>query len=74
MVQPTRKTPPTRQSQAPVAAVPPPPDRLKGRIEDRRDHFAALTRRTPIDRAARAAFIAGKLNLAHTHYAFAVVS
>lgn len=67
MAQATRRRQPTRTSGAPAAAIPPPPDRLKGRIEDRRDYFAALTRRTPVDRAARAAFIAGKLNLAHTH-------
>jgi hypothetical protein len=55
---------PKSKSQAPSL---PPPDRLPGKIEDLRDHFAALTKRTPVDEAARAAFIAGKINLAYTH-------
>jgi len=60
-------TQPKRKSQSQPPSEPPPPDRLKGTIEDRRDNFATLTKRTPVDEAARAAFIASKLNLARTH-------
>jgi hypothetical protein len=49
------------------ALEPPPPERLRGKIQDLRLDFAALTKRTPVDERARAAFIASKLNLAGTH-------
>jgi hypothetical protein len=44
-----------------------PPDRLKVGIVDQREQFAALTSNTPVNQAARDAFIDSKLLIAHTH-------
>ncbi|MGE8165984.1 hypothetical protein ACQKRQ_38315 [Paraburkholderia sp. NPDC080076] len=49
------------------AAPVPPSGRPHAGIDDAQAHFAAITAKTPVDEAFRAAFMKSRIRLAHTH-------